>query len=50
MPAIDSTPPEVMDDAVDERIEAVLHKGGRIVFYQDGALHAHQKIAMILRY
>ena len=41
---------DVMDDAVDEVIEAVLGKGGDVVFVEDGALSAHQQIALILRY
>lgn len=41
---------EVMDDAVDEIIEAVLAKGGEIAIVDDGALAAHQGIALILRY
>lgn len=42
--------PEVFDDAVDELIEAVLDKNGRVVFVENGALAAHQRLAMILRY
>ncbi len=49
-PADDPTAPDVIADAVDEMIETVLLKGGRVVFFQDGALEAHQRIAMILRY
>ncbi|VXD19573.1 AOC03_06830 family ribosome hibernation factor [Planktothrix paucivesiculata] len=41
---------EVMDDAVDEIIEAVLAKGGEVAIVDDGALSAHQGIALILRY
>lgn len=41
---------EVMDDAVDEIIEAVLAKGGSVVLVEDGALSAYQQIALILRY
>lgn len=39
-----------MDDAVDELIEAVMTKGGKIVFVDDGTLAAHQRVALILRY
>lgn len=41
---------EVMDDAVDELIEVVLAKGGRVAIVDDGALSVHQQIALILRY
>lgn len=41
---------EVMDDAVDEIIEAVLAKGGDVVFVDDGSLATHHHIALILRY
>jgi hypothetical protein len=41
---------EVMDDAVDEIIEVVLAKGGKVAIVDDGALSAHQQIALILRY
>jgi hypothetical protein len=42
--------PETFDDAVDELIETVLRKGGQVNFVDDGALQAHQGVAMILRY
>lgn len=42
--------PDVIDDAVDEVIEAVLDKGGRVVFVGKGALKAHQSIGAVLRY
>lgn len=41
---------DVMDDAVDEIIEAVLLKGGEVELMDDGELAQHQKIALILRY
>jgi len=41
---------EVMDDAVDEIIEAVLAKGGEVTIVDDGSLSEHQQIALILRY
>ncbi len=41
---------EVMDDAVDEVIEAVLAKGGEVAIVDDGSLSVHQRIALILRY
>lgn len=37
-------------DAVDELIEMVLNKGGQVIFVEDGALNAHQRIALMLRY
>jgi hypothetical protein len=44
------TSPGVMDDAVDEVINTVLAKGGRVVFVEDGELMPHGRIALILRY
>ncbi len=41
---------EVMDDAVDEIIEAVLAKGGEVMLLEDGALTNHNRIALTLRY
>lgn len=41
---------DVIDDIVDEAIERVVQKGGRVVFVKDGALVAHRRIALILRY
>ncbi len=41
---------DVMDDAVDEIIEVVLAMGGEIAIVDDGALAAHQQIALTLRY
>lgn len=49
-PASELVGPEVFDDAVDELIETVLGKNGRVVFVEDGALAAHHRLAMILRY
>jgi len=46
----DPTAPDVLDDAVDEVITAVLEKGGRVVFVEDGELEKHGRIALILRY
>lgn len=42
--------PGVMDDAVDEIIEAVIAGKGEVVFVPDGALAQHQRMALILRY
>lgn len=49
-PADEPGAPGVIDDAVDEIIETVLGKQGRVVFVEDGSLDAHQRIALILRY
>jgi hypothetical protein len=49
-PTDDPTAPNVIADAVDELIETVLLKSGRAIFFQDGVLETHQRIAMILRY
>jgi len=49
-PASDPTVPGVMDDAVDEVIETVLAKQGKVVFVANGQLVEHQRIALILRY
>jgi hypothetical protein len=49
-PADDATAPDVIDDAVDDVIETVLSKQGRVVFVENGQLETHQRIALILRY
>ncbi len=49
-PADDTMAPGVMDDAVDEIIEAVLSRQGRVVFVDNRQLAEHQRIALILRY
>ena len=49
-PAEDPTAPDVIDDAVDDLIETVMAKGGKVVFVDDGVLEQYQHIAMILRY
>jgi hypothetical protein len=41
---------KALDDAVDEVIEDVIHKGGEVFFYDPGVLDLHQQIAAILRY
>jgi Bacterial archaeo-eukaryotic release factor family 3 len=48
-PADDVEHPEVLDDAVDELIEAVLDRGGWIAMVDDGALAAHERVALTLR-
>lgn len=50
LPAEDAAPAEAIEDAVDDVIETVLSKGGRVVFMGDGQLAEHQRIALILRY
>ncbi len=44
-----STTPAVIDDAVDELIELVLARGGRIAFTTPGTLAGHQGVAIITR-
>lgn len=48
-PATDVEHPEVIDDAVDELIEIVLRRGGWIALIEDGALAAHDRIALAVR-
>lgn len=48
--AEDTNAADVMDDAVDEIIEAVLSKGGRVVFVENGALAQRERMALVLRY
>ncbi len=50
MPTDDLSGIDVMDDAVDELIEAVMSKGGRVMFVEDGTLADQQRLALILRY
>lgn len=50
LPAEDATAADVIFDAVDEIIETVMRKDGRVVFVESGKLTAHQGIALILRY
>jgi len=50
VPAADATLPGFMDDAVDNLIETVLDKGGRVVFVDNGSLEKHNRVAFILRY
>jgi hypothetical protein len=49
-PADDATAPDVIDDAVDDIIETVLSKQGRVEFVENGELETHQRIALVLRY
>ena len=48
--ADDVESPDVIDDAVDELIEAVLMKRGRVAIVADGELTEHGRIASVLRY
>jgi hypothetical protein len=48
--AEDPTAPDAFDDAVDELIQVVLAKNGQVVFVDNEALQAHQRVAVILRY
>lgn len=41
---------ELMDDAVDQIIEAVMGAGGTVVFVENGELEKHERIAAVLRY
>ncbi|MBW3635229.1 MAG: hypothetical protein KY445_02030 [Armatimonadetes bacterium] len=51
MPAeTDLADADFMGDAVDDLIECVLDKGGRVVFVDNGSLETHGRIAMITRY
>jgi len=49
-PSDDPEAPGVIDDAVDEVIEAVLAAGGEVVFLPDGTLADHDRLALITRY
>lgn len=50
LPADDLAASGTMDDAVDQIVEMVLSKQGRVVFLNNGQLAEHQRIALILRY
>jgi Bacterial archaeo-eukaryotic release factor family 3 len=49
-PTNDVEAPDVVDDVVDELIEAVLRHGGKAVIVNDDHLADHQRIAAVLRY
>lgn len=49
-PADELSGPGVIEDAVDEVIETVLNKQGRVIFLENGSLEMHRRIALILRY
>ncbi|MEO8696199.1 MAG: hypothetical protein ABI658_21960, partial [Acidimicrobiales bacterium] len=48
--AADREAPDVVDDIIDDTIEAVLRHNGKAVIVPDGELHAHDRIAAVLRY
>jgi hypothetical protein len=48
--ATDAEAPDVIDDAVDELIEAVLQRGGEAVIVPEGQLERHERLAAVLRY
>lgn len=49
-PTEDREAPDVIDDVVDELLEAVLRHGGKAVIVNDGELATHQRVAAVLRY
>jgi hypothetical protein len=49
-PTADREAPDVIDDIVDDTIEAVLRHGGSAVIVADGELAASNRIAAVLRY
>lgn len=49
IPADDVEHPDVVDDAVDELIETVIARGGWVALVSDGALAAHEGVAVTLR-
>ena len=50
LPVDDPSATDVIPDAVDEVVEAVLSKGGEVVFTENGQLADFQRIALVLRY
>jgi hypothetical protein len=50
VPADDPSAPDAMEDAVDDIIETVLNKQGRVVFVENGKLEKHERITLLLRY
>jgi hypothetical protein len=41
---------DIMPDAVDEIVELVINKGGKVIFVDDGSISNYSKIAAVLRY
>lgn len=50
LPVSDATGPNEIDDIVDEVIEIVLAKKGRVIFTEDEELVKYKHMALILRY
>lgn len=50
VPAPDVEAPDVVDDVVDDAIEAVMRSGGRAVLVDDGSIEGAGRIAGVLRY
>ena len=48
-PADDVEAPDVIDDLVDELIEAVLERGGWVALVRDGSLAEHGRVALTVR-
>jgi hypothetical protein len=48
-PADDVEHPDVVDDAVDELIETVLARGGKVTLVADGRLEPHDGVAVTVR-
>jgi hypothetical protein len=48
--AEDPNAPDAMEDAVDDIIETILNKQGRVVFVENGKLEEHGRMAMVLRF
>jgi hypothetical protein len=48
-PAADVEHPDVVDDAVDELIETVLARGGKVTLVADGRLAPHDGVALTVR-
>jgi hypothetical protein len=50
LPTDDPAAPGMIDDAVDDIIEEVLNKKGKVAFVDNGQLIDHGRIALVLRY
>lgn len=48
--AVTDGSPGRIDDAIDELVETVQGRGGRVTFVPDGSLEAHGRSALVLRY
>ena len=49
-PTRDANGPGTLEDAVDELIEAVFLRGGRVAFVSNDSLKIHNRLALVLRY